>query len=209
MQMAQRFRGFLPVVIDFETGGFDPTRHALLEVACVFVEFDGDQLVLGERFEQSVKPFAGSLLDPASLKVTGINPNDPNRGAIAEHEALTQLFQKVRKAIKSQGCQRAIMVAHNASFDQAFLNQAILRGELKRSPFHPFSTLDTASLAAVAYGHTVLSRACERANIPFDNQLAHNALYDAECTAALFCDIVNRWPYEMPELPDPDTQSES
>lgn len=206
MQMAHRFRGFLPVVVDFETGGFDPTRHALLEIACVFVQFDGDQLVLGERFEQSVKPFAGSLMDPASLKVTGIDPNDPNRAAIAEHEALTQLFQKVRKALKAQGCQRAIMVAHNAAFDQAFLNQAISRGDLKRSPFHPFSSLDTASLAAVAYGHTVLSRACERADIPFDTQQAHNALYDAECTAALFCNIVNRWPYEPPVAPAPPAE---
>ncbi len=202
MQMAQRFRGFLPVVIDFETGGFDPTRHALLEIACVFVRFDGKTLVRGEHFEQSVKPFAGSLLDPASLKVTGIDPDDPNRAAIAEHEALAQLFQKVRKVVKAESCQRAIMVAHNASFDQAFLNQAIARNELKRSPFHPFSSVDTASLAAVAYGHTVLSKACERANIAFDNQQAHNALYDAERTADLFCEIVNRWPYSAPE-PEP------
>ncbi|MGI9325043.1 MAG: ribonuclease T [Pseudomonadales bacterium] len=200
--MAQRFRGFLPVVIDFETGGFDPTRHALLEIACVFVRFNGEQLVRGEHFEQSVKPFAGSLLDPASLKVTGIDPDDPNRAAIAEHEALAQLFQKVRKVVKAESCQRAIMVAHNAAFDQAFLNQAIVRNELKRSPFHPFSSIDTASLAAVAYGHTVLSKACERANIAFDNQQAHNALYDAERTADLFCEIVNRWPYSAPE-PEP------
>jgi ribonuclease T len=200
MQMAQRFRGFLPVVIDFETGGFDPQRHALLEIACVFVQFDGDRLVLGEGYEQSVKPFDGSLMDPASLKVTGIDPNDPNRAAIAEHEALNQLFHKVRKQVKAEGCQRAIMVAHNAAFDQAFLNQAIGRGEMKRSPFHPFSSLDTASLAAVAYGQTVLSRACGRAGIEFDTQKAHNALYDAERTAELFCDIVNRWPYEPPPL---------
>lgn len=188
------------MVIDLETGGFDSTRHALLEIACVFLRFDGDRLITSDKFEQSVKPYPGSLMDPASLKVTGIDPNDPNRGAIAEHEAITQLFTKVRKQVKSQGCNRAIMVAHNAAFDQGFLNQAIARGELKRSPFHPFSTLDTASLAAVSYGHTVLSRACQLADIPFDNQKAHNALYDAERTALLFCDIVNRTPFELPPL---------
>ncbi|MEM1229512.1 MAG: ribonuclease T [Pseudomonadota bacterium] len=206
--MAQRFRGFLPVVVDFETGGFDPQRHALLEIACVFVRFDGDRLVTDESYERSVKPFDGSLMDPASLKVTGIDPNDPNRAAIAEHEALNQLFHRVRKHIKAAGCQRAIMVAHNAAFDQAFLNQAIARGNLKRSPFHPFSTLDTAALAAVAYGQTVLSRACERAGIEFDTQQAHNALYDAQQTAELFCNIVNRWPYEPPPLQTLDSADE-
>ena len=33
--MSQRFRGFLPVVVDVETGGFDSQRNALLEIAAV------------------------------------------------------------------------------------------------------------------------------------------------------------------------------
>lgn len=198
MRMADRFRGFLPVVVDFETGGFEPARHALLEVACVFVRFDGDQLEPVNTWAQAIEPYPGSLLDPASLKVTGIDPEDPARGAIEEFDALSELFQQVRREVKAQGCHRAIMVAHNASFDQAFLNEAITRAALKRSPFHPFSSIDTASLAAVAYGHTVLSEACSRADIPFDNSQAHSASYDAEQTASLFCSIVNRFPVVLP-----------
>ncbi|MEM6710163.1 MAG: ribonuclease T [Pseudomonadota bacterium] len=197
--MADRFRGYLPVVVDLETGGFDSARHALLEIACVFLTFDADdQLVVASDWVKAVEPYPGSAIDPASLKVTGIDPDDPARGALEEIDALTELFQQVRRQIKAEGCQRAIIVAHNASFDQGFLNEAIDRTGIKRNPFHPFSSIDTASLAAVAVGHTVLSEACARAEIPFDLSQAHSARYDAGRTAALFCEIVNRWPYAPP-----------
>ncbi|MCZ6640545.1 MAG: ribonuclease T [Gammaproteobacteria bacterium] len=191
--MAARFRGFLPVVIDLETGGFDPNTHAILEIAIVQVCFSEDRLVTGARWQQPVKPYEGSVLDPAALKVTGIDPFDPDREAMDESLALKEMFRLVRGAVKHEQCQRAIIVAHNASFDQQFLNQGVARNAVKRNPFHPFSCIDTASLAAVAYGHTVLSEACARAGIAFDADRAHNALYDAERTAELFCSVVNDW----------------
>ncbi|MEZ5551625.1 MAG: ribonuclease T [Pseudomonadales bacterium] len=193
-QMADRFRGFLPVVLDLETGGFNPATNAILEVALVFVGFKGHKLVPVERWRRAVAPYPGSLCDPAALKVTGIDPKDPNRNALCEDTALKEMFRVVRHQIKAADCQRAILVAHNASFDQQFLNLAIARNDIKRNPFHPFSAIDTASLAAVAFGHTVLSEACARAGIAFEAARAHNALYDAERTAELFCTIVNRWP---------------
>ncbi len=193
MEMAARFRGFLPVVVDLETGGFDPNTHSILEIATVQVYFSEDRLVTGERWQQPVEPYAGSQMDPTALKVTGIDPSDPNRGAIEESLALKEMFTLVRGAVKREHCQRAILVAHNASFDQQFLNRGVFRHAIKRNPFHPFSFIDTASLAAVAYGHTVLSEACARAGIGFDANRAHNALYDAERTAELFCAVVNAW----------------
>jgi len=192
--MATRFRGYLPVVIDFETGGFDPGSHAILEIGMVHVAFTETGLHPTRGWERAVEPYSGSLIDPASLKVTGIDPNDPDRGAVAEKAALEEMFSDIRKEMKSAGCQRAILVAHNAAFDQQFLATAVLRNSLKRSPFHPFSFIDTASLATVAFGHNVLSEACNRAAISFDNARAHSALYDAERAAELFCQIVNRWP---------------
>jgi ribonuclease T len=191
--MSERFRGFLPVVLDLETGGFDPDTHAILEMAVVFVAFTERGLEPAESWRRAVQPYPGSLCDPASLKVTGIDPGDPARGAICEHAAMTEMFRLVRRRMKLAGCQRAILVAHNAAFDQQFLNQAVARNQLKRNPFHPFTCIDTASLAAVAFGHTVLSEACQRAGIDFEGARAHNALYDAERTAELFCTIVNRW----------------
>lgn len=193
MLMSERFRGFLPVVVDLETGGFDCDANPILEMAAVQVRFDGGHLALGRRWRQAVHPFPHATMNPAALKVTGIDPADPGRGAIAEDQALLELFREVRQAIKQAGCQRAILVAHNAAFDQQFLQRAVERTQIKRNPFHPFSFIDTASLAAVAYGHTVLSEACSRAGIAFDPDQAHSALYDAERTAELFCAVVNAW----------------
>jgi ribonuclease T len=193
MRMADRFRGFLPVVVDLETGGFDPQTNPILEMAAVHVRFEGARLVLGQRWAAAVQPFPGGRLDPASLKVTGIDPTDPAREALREADALQQMFAGIRRSLKAEGCHRAIMVAHNAAFDQQFLQQAVARNRTRRNPFHPFSFIDTASLAAVAYGHTVLSEACSRADIAFDANRAHSALYDAERTAELFCAVVNTW----------------
>ena len=192
-QMAERFRGYLPVVIDIETGGFDANRDAILELAGVLLEFEGDQLFPGKKLHYHVEPSPGMNIDPASLSFTGIDPYDPARKAISELIAFKEFFAEVRRAIKSAHCSRAVIVAHNAAFDHQFVRSASERNNLKRNPFHPFTFLDTASIAAVAYGQTVLSRACAQAGVPFDETQAHSALYDAERAALLFCEIVNRW----------------
>jgi len=192
--MAERFRGFLPVVVDLETGGFDPRVNPILEIAAVQVRFSAGRLAVTGRWSRAVRPFAGGRSTPAALKFTGIDPDDPAREAVDEAVALQELFRVVRAAMREEGCHRAILVAHNAAFDQQFLNTATERAGVKRNPFHPFTSIDTASLAAVAYGHTVLSEACARAAIEFEPDRAHSALYDAERTAELFCSIVNSWP---------------
>jgi len=192
--MAERFRGFLPVVVDVETGGFNSKTDALLEIAAVLVDFgDGGILTRGETIRFHVKPFEGANLEPASLAVNGIDPNHPLRPAIDERDALQRLFRGVRTAVKDAGCSRAILVGHNAAFDLGFLNEAIARSEIKRNPFHPFSCFDTATLCGVAFGQTVLARAVAAAGFEWDEESAHSAAYDAEMTADLFCEIVNRF----------------
>jgi len=192
--IAGRFRGFLPVIVDVETGGFNSATDALLEVAAILVRLNpsGD-LELGERFRYLVKPFEGSRLDPASLQITGIDPFHPLRPAVDEGEALRALFNEIRKEIKEQQCNRAILVGHNAFFDLQFINAAVERTKIKRNPFHPFSSFDTVTLAGVAYGQTVLGRAVTAAGFEWNDDNAHSALYDAEKTGELFCTIVNRF----------------
>lgn len=196
MEFNERFRGYYPVVVDLETGGFDAQVNPLLEIGCQFLHWQDDQLNLGEAGLWQVHPYPGSVIDPASTKVTGIDVNDPQRNALDERDALREFFGCVRRGMKASGCHRAILVAHNSAFDLGFLLAACRRQDIKRNPFHPFSSIDTASIAAVAYGHTVLAEACKRAGIPFDNNLAHSAQYDTECTARLFCQMVNLWPFE-------------
>lgn len=192
--MAERFRGYLPVIIDVETAGFNAQTDALLEVAAVVVSMDEQGMLLAEEAVAcNVAPFEGANLEKAALDFTGIDPYSPLRGAVEEKEALEAIFKPIRRAVKSAGCKRAILVGHNASFDLGFINAAVERCGIKRNPFHPFSSFDTATLAGLAYGQTVLARACSVADIPFDTRAAHSAAYDAEKTAELFCQIVNRW----------------
>jgi ribonuclease T len=190
----KRFRGYLPVVIDIETAGFNAKKHALLEIAAVIVEFDANRdLFITERYSTHVVPFKNAELDEAALKFNGIDPHHPFRMAVEELEALQMLFNPISKAIKRNNCKRAILVGHNPAFDIAFLNAAIHRTKIKRSPFHPFSTFDTATLGGLAYQQTVLSKIVQSAGLTWEDEKAHSALYDAEKTAELFCLIVNRW----------------
>ncbi len=193
-QLAQRFRGYYPVIIDVETGGFDARKNGLLEIAAVLLDMDErGNLFPAQSVHAHVEPFPGCILDPAALAFTGIDPTHPFRFAVPEREALEKIFHAVRPAQKQAGCTRSVLVGHNAWFDLAFLNAAIERSAIKRSPFHPFTSFDTATLAGLAYGQTVLAKACKTAGIAFDGDQAHSALYDAERTAELFCGIVNRW----------------
>ncbi len=193
-RIADRFRGFLPVVVDVETGGFNARTDALLEVAaCILKMDDFGRLKIAESVTLNVAPFEGANIDPKSLEITGIQVDSPLRKALPEAEALRQLSRPVRKEVRATGCQRAILVGHNASFDLGFINAAIERTGYKRSPFHPFSSFDTATLAGLAFGQTVLSRAVQAAGMEWNESEAHSALYDTEKTAELFCSIVNRW----------------
>lgn len=192
--IASRFRGYLPVVVDVETGGFDARSDALLEIAATLIRMDDQgRLHLAETHGFHVQPFAGAHIDPKALEFNGIDPDHPFRGALPEATALRELFTPIRTAVKESGCKRAILVGHNAFFDLGFLNAAVERCGIKRNPFHPFSTFDTVSLAGLAYGETVLARAAQSAGLPWDSNEAHSAIYDTEQTARLFCRIVNLW----------------
>lgn len=193
-RIADRFRGFLPVVVDVETGGFNAKTDALLEIAASIIRMDDfGRLFIAETLCEHVEPFTGSNIDPKSLEITGIRLDSPLRGALPEKEALRRIFQPIRKEMKATGCQRAILVGHNSFFDLSFVNAAIERTDFKRSPFHPFSSFDTVTLAGLAFGQTVLSRAVQSAGLEWNESEAHSALYDTERTAALFCTIINRW----------------
>jgi ribonuclease T len=200
--ISQRFRGYLPVVVDVETGGFQAATDALLEIAAVILRMDEQgQLQLCETISCHVQPFEGAHLDPKALAFNGIDPYHPFRQALTEKQALEHVFGPIRAAVKASACKRAILVGHNAFFDLGFVNAAVERTKYKRNPFHPFSTFDTVTLAGMAYGQTVLARTAIAAGIPWDPDAAHTAIYDTEKTAELFCHIVNRWQTATGERP--------
>ena len=192
--MARRFRGYLPVIVDIETSGFNPKQNAVLEIAAVITRMGEDgRIEPGETIASHVNPFPGAKLEAAALNFNKIDPFHPFRMALDEKEALQKIFQPIRNAVRENGCTRAILVGHNPAFDISFLNAAVDRAGVKKNPFHPFSTFDTATLSGLAYGQTVLAKSVQAAGMDWDNNEAHSAIYDAEQTARLFCGIVNRW----------------
>ncbi|WP_368873430.1 ribonuclease T [Proteus mirabilis] len=193
-ELCNRFRGYYPVVIDVETGGFNAKTDGLLEIAAITLKMDEQGWLKPDNtLHFHVDPFEGANLEPAALEFTGIDPTNPLRGAVSEYEALHAIFKMVRKGMKDANCNRAIIVAHNANFDHSFVMAAAERAGLKRNPFHPFATFDTAALSGLVLGQTILAKACITAGIPFDSKFAHGALYDTNRTSLLFCELVNRW----------------
>ncbi|WP_258868266.1 ribonuclease T [Alkalilimnicola ehrlichii] len=193
-RIAQRFRSYLPVVVDVETGGLNAQTDALLQIAAVVLRMDENgRLFAAATYSCHVEAFEGANLDPKSLELNGIQPDHPLRMALPENEALQKIFKPIRQEIRETGCTRAILVGHNSFFDLGFLNAAVERTGIKRNPFHPFSSFDTATLGGLAYGQTVLARAVDASGASWDRKSAHSAIYDAEKTAELFCNIVNRW----------------
>lgn len=193
-EISKRFRGYLPVVVDVETGGVNPAKDALLELAAVTIIMDDKGMIHPDKsYHYHIEPFEKGNLDPASLAFNKIDPFHPFRFAVKEEEALIDLFGHIHPLCKDTNCQRAVLVGHNAWFDQHFLNAAAKRAKIKKNPFHRFTSFDTASLSGLAYGQTVLSKALSAAGLPFDSEKAHSALYDAQMTAALFCKIVNEF----------------
>jgi ribonuclease T len=192
--MSKRFRGFFPVVVDVETGGFNEKKDALLEIGALTLKIDEHgHLEISDTFACHVEPFPNANMDPKSLEINGIDPFHPFRMAKPEDKAIRDFFKFVSTEMKQTGCSRAIMIGHNTMMDLNFINAAADRNKITRNPFHPFSTFDTVSLAGLAYGQTVLSRAVEAAGLDWHSGKAHSALYDATKTAELFCKVVNQW----------------
>ena len=191
----ERFRKYLPVVVDLETGGFDPKTNAILEIAAtLIVKNEGTQLLdVGKTYRYHIEPYEGLVVEQESLDFTKINLNHPLRNAITEKDALEELFKIINSERTANGCSRAILIGHNAHFDHSFLTEAVSRNNIKKSPFHPFSVLDTVTLGALHTKQTVLARICDILNIDYDSKEAHSAAYDSDITAKVFCKIVNEF----------------
>ena len=197
MELKDRFRSFLPVVVDVETGGTNPNEHALLELCATFLNWDNDRLSVGTSHTWSINPHPATGMTDKSIEITSIDPADPSRVAIEEEIAIRDCFRLIRRTLKEVGCTRAVLTGHNAHFDHAFVFAAATRNKVGQNPFHPFTVLDTASICAVSVGHTVLHEAAYRLGIEYERTQAHSAQYDAEVAALVFCEVVNRTNYSV------------
>jgi ribonuclease T len=189
--LKDRFRKFLPVVVDLETGGFNAKKNAILEIAIQLIDEDNSKLILGDAHRYHINPFTGLTVDKDALEFLKLDLNHPLRIAVEEDYALKEAFKLIDKQRSKYDCSRAILVGHNAFFDHSFILEACLRNKIKKSPFHPFSLIDTVSLGVLVTKQTVLARICKELDILYENDEAHSAAYDAMITAQVFCKIIN------------------
>ena len=149
--------------------------------------------MLGESIRFHIEPFEGLNVDKDALEFLKLDLKHPLRSAVEEKFALNEIFKIINIQKSKYECSRAILVGHNAFFDHSFLLEACIRNNVKKSPFHPFSLIDTVSLGVLATKQTVLARICKELEIPYDNEEAHSAAYDAMVTAQVFCKIINEF----------------
>jgi len=197
MKLKDRIRGYLPVVIDVETSGFNEQTDALLEICAIILGINENGSFFAKTtLHYHVEPFKGANIEASAIKFNGIDIDNPFRLAVPEKKALSEIFDHINEELETEECSRAILVGHNAFFDLGFVKAATLRANLK-SPFHQFSTIDTVSLSALCCGETVLAKAISKMDIEWDNNEAHSALYDTQKTSELFCQIFNSHKFEL------------
>ncbi|SFA79849.1 DNA polymerase-3 subunit epsilon [Poseidonocella pacifica] len=156
------------VVFDLETTGLLPHKDDVVQIGALRVM--NGRILAGEEVDELVNP--GRPIPPASTRVHGIN--DAMVAGAADFATTSRRFHHF--------CEDAVIVAHNAPFDMAFLHKS---GKATGCTWdHPI--LDTVLLSAVLYGTSephALDALCDRLGVTIPAHLRHTALGDARATA--------------------------
>lgn len=164
-------------VLDFETTGLEPATDRVVEMAAIRVINRKEVL----RLDTLVDP-DGVPLHPEAQKVNGLTPAEVSQGMPA-----VQAFSLLKTVIGE-----AVVIAHNAAFDLAFLQFAYQR---HRGDDFTNDFLCTRTVAANRYPYPHnLPGLCQQLGITHNN--AHRAMGDAEGTYALFQQMQEEYPCE-------------
>ncbi|MEJ8562467.1 3'-5' exonuclease [Yoonia sp. GPGPB17] len=159
------------VVFDSETTGLDPQKDDVVQLGAVRIV--NGRIIGSETFDALVNP--GRPIPAQSTKVHGINDD-----MVADAPDFGQVRETFQRFVAD-----AVLVAHNAPFDMAFLN----RND------HAFqnAVMDTVHLSAIVFGgsavHT-LDALCDRLDVNIPAELRHTALGDAMATAEAFAALL-------------------
>ncbi|WP_319823429.1 3'-5' exonuclease [Thalassovita sp.] len=163
------------VVFDTETTGLLPHKDEIVQIGAVRVV--RGKIVPGEQIDTLVNP--QMKIPPASTKVHRITDSMVSKAPIID---------KVAKDFH-RFARDAVIVAHNAPFDMAFMHRHGKRLGLEWT--HP--VLDTVLVSAVLFGasqtHT-LDALCERLGVTIPEALRHTAMGDAFATAEVLCKML-------------------
>jgi DNA polymerase III epsilon subunit family exonuclease len=161
------------VVVDLETTGLRPGTSAICEIGAVLIR----ELKQVDEFEMLVDP--GLRIAPGASAITGLR-NEQLRGAPRPPEA-------VRRFLDFAG--DAVIVAHNARFDLAFLDRETerLTGSRIAAPVVDTVLLARTLLAGRAKGFSLGQLAWF---LGTDSRPCHRALPDARATAELLLALI-------------------
>jgi DNA polymerase III epsilon subunit family exonuclease len=159
------------VVFDLETTGLRPSTARPCEIGAVRV----CGLGLGERFQTLANP--GARLDPAIAALTGLRD--------AELRRAPPVQAAVRRFLRFAG--DAVLVAHNARFDMAFLDNETMRATGRRTAA---TVVDTVGLARRLLGRQPANLSALSYRFATDARPCHRALPDAEATAEILLCLI-------------------
>lgn len=163
------------VVLDTETTGLLPHKDEIVQIGAL--RMLRGRIIESERFETLVDP--GRPIPATSTRVHGIN------------DAMVQGAPDIAVAAREfhRFASDAVIVAHNAPFDMAFLRRHAKRAGVSWDQ----PVLDTVLLSAVLFGasqdHT-LDALCERLEVTIPAALRHTAMGDARATAEVFAKML-------------------
>jgi len=163
------------VVFDSETTGLTPSQDEVVQISAVRIV--GGRIIENEVFDELVDPGK-----PIPRSVTNV------------HKITNAMVQGRPRFVDvassfHEFCSNAVIVAHNAPFDMAFLHRYAPQMGIKWN--HPI--LDTVLLSAILFGsseeHT-LDSLSQRFGVIIPDESRHTALGDAQATAEIFCNML-------------------
>lgn len=184
------------VYFDIETGGLDPQRHPIIQIAAIAVEHGSEPL---EAFEAKVR-FDERKANKNSLRKNHYHPGTWAREA-QEPADVAQAFAKFLRrhatipltSAKGNEYFVAQLVAHNAAFDGPFLQSWYERlGSYLPARRLVLCTLQravwyfTEHAALVPPTDFKLATLCAHFGVAFHAAAAHEALADVTATVALY-----------------------
>jgi DNA polymerase-3 subunit epsilon len=165
------------VLFDTETTGIDPLLgHRVIEIAAVELR---NELPTGRHFHALIDPERDVPAD--ATRIHGICTSDL-RGK--------PRFAEIADALLEFLGEDDPLVAHNATFDFAFLDHELrLAG---RPPLDPSRMVDTLALARARFPGlpNSLDSLCRRYEIDLSERTTHNALLDCRLLAQVYLELV-------------------
>ncbi|MGE0665290.1 MAG: DNA polymerase III subunit epsilon [Sphingomonadales bacterium] len=164
------------IVLDTETTGLDPLQgHRVVEIGCLELV---NHMPTGRSFHVYLNPDRD--MPAAAFQVHGLSEE-----FLADKQRFHEIADDFIAFIGDAG-----LIAHNASFDVAFLNAELQRANRGAIPGE--RVIDTLALARRKFpgANNSLDALCRRFNVDNSSRMLHGALLDSELLAEVYLELI-------------------